>query len=301
MRDDAVALVEELNAELRSDKVTRRKAALKQLETHLASTDLAKLLDRTTLQLDAGLGGDVKLTWAGLCSSLMQCVSAEIHASTGKKAPANKLVAGILRRLVATAEDPKRRARVGVVAPLLRRAGKLFAHVLEILRRGPPDFATEYTHALRALLAEPRYCARVKASIYEELVDLYKERLAAALAAAASDDADDAGASREGDAANRTAQIFLELLRRCPHDMSPRGELHAVVTFLGSALAGLADANRLEGHLPVTLAQALNACLTRGGADLAPATTLAHLARDLRPLVDKALLGDASRASPREM
>ena len=36
MRDDAVALVEELNAELRSDKVTRRKAALKQLETHLA-------------------------------------------------------------------------------------------------------------------------------------------------------------------------------------------------------------------------------------------------------------------------
>ena len=299
MRDDAVALVEELNAELRSDKVTRRKAALKQLETHLASTDLAKLLDRTTLQLDAGLGGDVKLTWAGLCSSLMQCVSAEIHASAGKKAPANKLVAGILRRLVATAEDPKRRARVGVVAPLLRRAGKLFAHVLEILRRGPPDFATEYTHALRALLAEPRYCARVKASIYEELVDLYKERLAAALAAAASDDADDAGASREGDAANRTAQIFLELLRRCPHDMSPRGELHAVVTFLGSALAGLADANRLEGHLPVTLAQALNACLTRGGADLAPATTLAHLARDLRPLVDKALLGEASRASPR--
>jgi ataxia telangiectasia mutated family protein len=292
MRDDAVALVEELNAELRSDKVTRRKAALKQLETHLASADLAKLLDRTTLQLDAGLGGDVKLTWAGLCSSLMQCVSAEIHASAGKKAPANKLVASILRRLVATAEDPKRRARVGVVAPLLRRAGKLFAHVLEILRQGPPEFATEYTHTLRALLAEPRYCARVKASIYEELVELYKERLAAALAAAADDDADDAGAGAGGDAANRTAHTFLELLRRCPHDMSPRGELHVVVTFLGSALAGLADADQLEGHLPVTLAQALNACLARGGPDLAPATTLARLARDLMPLVDKALLGD---------
>ena len=291
--------MEELNAELRSDKVTRRKAALKQLETHLASVDLAKLLDRTTLQLDAGLGGDVKLTWAGLCSSLMQCVSAEIHASANKKAPANKLVTGILRRLVATAEDPKRRARVGVVAPLLRRAGKLFAHVLEILRHGPPDFATEYTHTLRALLAEPRYCARVKASVYEELVDLHKERLASALAAAANDDADDAGAGREGDAANRTAQTFLELLRRCPHDMSPRGELYAVVTFLGSALAGLADANQLEGHLPVTLAQALNACLTRGGPDLAPATTLARLARDLRPLVDKALLVDVSRVSPR--
>ena len=292
MRDDAVALVEELNAELRSDKVTRRKAALKQLETHLASADLAKLLDRSTLQLDAGLGGDVKLTWAGLCSSLMQCVSAEIHASAGKKAPANKLVASILRRLVATAEDPKRRARVGVVAPLLRRAGKLFAHVLEILRQGPPEFATEYTHTLRALLAEPRYCARVKASIYEELVELYKERLAAALAAAADDDADDAGAGAGGDAANRTAHTFLELLRRCPHDMSPRGELHVVVTFLGSALAGLADADQLEGHLPVTLAQALNACLARGGPDLAPATTLARLARDLMPLVDKALLGD---------
>ena len=69
-------------------------------------------------------------------------------------------------------------------------------------------------------------------------MDLYKERLAAALAAAASDDADDAGASREGDAANRTAQIFLELLRRCPHDMSPRGELHAVVTFLEARSRG---------------------------------------------------------------
>ena len=65
-----------------------------------------------------------------------------------------------------------------------------------------------------------------------------------------------------------------------------------VVTFLGSALAGLADADQLEGHLPVTLAQALNACLARGGPDLAPATTLARLARDLMPLVDKALLGD---------
>ena len=293
MRDDAVALVEELNAELRSDKVTRRKAALKQLETHLASTDLAKLLDRTTLQLDAGLGGDVKLTWAGLCSSLMQCVSAEIHASAGKKAPANKLVAGILRRLVATAEDPKRRARVGVVAPLLRRAGKLFAHVLEILRRGPPDFATEYTHALRALLAEPRYCARVKASIYEELVDLYKERLAAALAAAARDDARRRPAS---DAAGRPRDLSRAAAamsaRHVPERRAARGG-----DVPGSALAGLADANRLEGHLPVTLAQASTRA-RRAAGDLAPATTLAHLARDPRPLVVKALLGKP-RVSPR--
>ena len=158
----------------------------------------------------------------------MQCVSAEIHASAGKKAPANKLVAAYSD----VSWRPRRTrsaGRASVLSLLCFDARGSFSRTSWRSCAGPGPTSPPSTRTLRALLAEPRYCARVKASIYEELVDLYKERLAAA-AAAASDDADDAGASREGDAANRTAQIFLELLRRCPHDMSPRGELHAVVS-----------------------------------------------------------------------
>ena len=102
MRDDAVALVDELHVELRSDKVTKRKAALKQLETHLASADLAKLLDRTTIALDNGLGGEVKHTWAGLAGSLMVAavgtygsdpvlaVPISLHAGVGLRGPSLK-------------------------------------------------------------------------------------------------------------------------------------------------------------------------------------------------------------------
>ena len=292
MRDDAVALVDELHVELRSDKVTKRKAALKQLETHLASADLAKLLDRTTIALDNGLGGEVKHTWAGLAGSLMHCVSAEIDASVGKKTPTNKVVCGILRRLVATAEDPKRKHRAGVTAPLLRRAGKLFAHCLDVLKHGPNDFATEYTHTLRSLLLDSQYCVRCKAGIYEELVDLYKERLGAALQVAETDDFDfDVATSRRSDTANRCASTFYELVRKAPHDMSPRGELHIVVMFLGQALAQLVNTIGVEGQLPITLVMSLNVCLTKGGLDLAPDTTLAQLTTDLSQFMDRALLG----------
>ena len=168
----------ELHAELRSDKVTRRKAALRVLEQHLGSADLARLLDETTASMDAGRGGDIKSTWAGLCGSLMLCVAAELDAASGKRAPANKTVVAILRRFVAAAEDAKRKARSGVVAPLRRRAGKLFTHVLEVLRDGPAEFHSEYTQMLRAhLLPERAYCARAKANTYEGVVAVYKDRL----------------------------------------------------------------------------------------------------------------------------
>ena len=297
MRSDAVSLVDGLHLELRSDKVTKRKAALKQLETHLASSEMARLLDRTTVAMDAGLRGDVKHTWAGLCGSLILCVSLEIGASSGKKAGVSKQVVGILRRVVATAEDPKRKAREGVVAPLLRRAGKLFAHCAEVLAQGPPEFATEYTHTLRALLNEPQYVTRAKPAIYELLVDLFKERLGAALASAeaqAFDDDEDLAAARRGgsDTANRCALTFYELVRRAPHDLNPRGELHVLVSFLGTTLAGLVRAGAsTQGQLPIALVNSLNVCLTKGGVDLARDTTLAVLTTDLGPFIDRALLG----------
>ena len=186
---------------------TRRKAALKQLETHLASTDLAKLLDRTTLQAMRGLGGDVKLTWAGLCTLADAVRLRGDPRVRGARNPREQARRGHTRRLVATAEDPKRRARVGVVAPLLRRAGKLFAHVLEILRRGPPDFATEYTHDAARAPGGAAALREGQGVNLRALADLYKERLAAALAAARGDDADDAGASREGERGEPPPQI----------------------------------------------------------------------------------------------
>ena len=290
----------ELHAELRSDKTTKRKAALKQLDAALASADLVRSLDATTADMDGGRGGDVKRSWAGLCGSLMVCVAAEIAAGAGRKGPANKLTGGILRRFVAVAEDAKRKARSGVVAPLRRRAGKLFAHILEVLREGPPEYASEYTQLLRAhVLPEPAYCARAKATTYEAIVAAYVERLEPMLARDRSDD-DDADArvgALHGDDANRCAQTLLQLLRSCPHDLSPAGALPDVVSFLGDALRGLAETER-AAKLPATLLTALNACLARGGLDLSPATSLARLYRDTAPIVAKALKGDgANRAA----
>jgi hypothetical protein len=62
------AELSDLHANLRSDKVTARKNALKELGSLLQSRDFVKHLDRATLQLDtAGGRGDVKSTWAGVC------------------------------------------------------------------------------------------------------------------------------------------------------------------------------------------------------------------------------------------
>ena len=69
----------ELHAELRSDKTTKRKAALKQLDAALASADLVRSLDATTADMDGGRGGDVKRSWAGLCGSLMVCAVSYTH------------------------------------------------------------------------------------------------------------------------------------------------------------------------------------------------------------------------------
>ena len=284
----------ELHAELRSDKVTRRKAALRVLEQHLGSADLARLLDETTASMDAGRGGDIKSTWAGLCGSLMLCVAAELDAASGKRAPANKTVVAILRRFVAAAEDAKRKARSGVVAPLRRRAGKLFTHVLEVLRDGPAEFHSEYTQMLRAhLLPERAYCARAKANTYEGVVAVYKDRLERLLGGG-DDDGEGAGGA---DDANRSAQTLLQLLKSCPHDLSPRGALPDVASFLGRSLARLAGE---EGRLPAAVASALNVCLARGGLDLAPTTTLASLCRDVEPFVTRALAGaGANTGGPR--
>ena len=105
--------------------------------------------------------GDIKATWAGVCGSVMLFVAAEIAGSHGKKKGVDKSVTGVLRRFVAAAEDNKRRLRSGVSAPLRRRAGKLFAHVLDVLSKGPPEFASDYTQMLRThLLPVQEYCSR---------------------------------------------------------------------------------------------------------------------------------------------
>lgn len=100
------------------DATTKRKNALKQLAELLQSGDFASVLDATTKKLDSGRGGDVKHSWAGLTGSVMLCVVAEMHSSHGKKRGVDKSVTSILRKLVAAAEDSKRKIRAGVTAPL---------------------------------------------------------------------------------------------------------------------------------------------------------------------------------------
>jgi hypothetical protein len=212
----------------------------------------------------------------------------------GKKRGVDKTVTGILRKLVATAEDAKRKMRSGVVAPLRRRAGKLFTHVFEVLRDGPPEFASDYTQMLRThLLPEPQYCARVKASTYEGVIAVYKDRLESLVTAGFAGDGGGGGGLSGGggggvEDGNRCAQVLLQLLKSCPFDLSPRGTLPDVVGFLGAALGGMVGE---DGRLPVALVTALNVVLLRGGLDLAPGTTLAALHRDMKPFVAHALLG----------
>ena len=283
--DELVAL----HQDLRSDKVTKRKSALKLLGELLQNPDFARFLDHTTKKMDDGEGGDVKATWAGLCGSAMICVSAEIATSRGKKKPADKGVTNILRRLMTAAEEPKRKARNGVVAPLKRRAGKLFTHVLEVLRDGPSEFASDYAQLLRThLLAEPTYCARAKASTYEGIMRVYKERLEAHFndIAAAKEGACDAGAGAED--GNRAAHVLLQLSRSLPHDLSPSSTLPDLVAFLGGALRGMVGD---EGRVAIALTQTLCALLARGGLDLDVDTTLAELRDDVAPFVDRALGG----------
>ena len=284
----------ELHAELRSDKVTRRKAALRVLEQHLGSADLARLLDETTASMDAGRGGDIKSTWAGLCGSLMLCVAAELDAASGKRAPANKTVVAILRRFVAAAEDAKRKARSGVVAPLRRRAGKLFTHVLEVLRDGPAEFHSEYTQMLRAHLSPSARTAPAPRRTRTRASSPCTKIASSGFSAAATTTARVPVARTTPIAPRRRSYSFSSPVRTIS---LPRGALPDVASFLGRSLARLAGE---EGRLPAAVASALNVCLARGGLDLAPTTTLASLCRDVEPFVTRALAGaGANTGGPR--
>ena len=284
MRSSAVATMtsrelNDLRSDLRSEKTTVRKAALKQLSELLQSESFVKMMDANTKRMDAGERGDVNAAWAGVAGSVIQSVQMEIACLEGKKRGADKMVTGILRSLVATAEDARRKKRSGVIAPLRRRAGKLFTHVLKVLQSAPVEFTSDYTQTLKLLLLEPRYCAKVQACTYEGIIGVYKDRLEALLRGEGEGGVEDN---------NRCAQILLQLLKSCPFDLSPRGLLPDMVTFFGQSLAGMVGE---EGRLPIALVTALNMLLLRGGLDLAKDTVLADLHRKTRVFVSRVLRG----------
>ena len=168
-----------------------------------------------------------------MCSSVALCVQTEIAASRGKKKAVDKNVTAILRKCVAAAEE--RRKIAGLANPLLRRAGKLFTHVYEVLCSGPPEFASDYANLLRShLLPVSDYCARAKSSTYEGLITHFKDRLEESFEG--NDAAGGASSGRAGggggggrlmmkderkDERYRNASTMLHLLRACPFDLSP--------------------------------------------------------------------------------
>ena len=106
-----------------------------------------RTLDVGTKAYDSTGRGDVQSTWAGLISSVMVCVTSELEDD---KRAVDKNAISLLRQCVAAAEGRKR--STGILLPLLRRAGKLFSHVLNVLRSEDVNFAVEYVNILRGHL-----------------------------------------------------------------------------------------------------------------------------------------------------
>ena len=130
---------------------------------------------RTTLQLKSE---DVSLrhTWSGIVSSVVSYVNAEIESHRSKSKACDKNITSILREVVKTVEERKKVA--GVQLPLLKRAKKIFEHVVDVLEEAGAEFATDYSHLLRThLLIVPEYCTKLQADVFEGLCEFFVQQI----------------------------------------------------------------------------------------------------------------------------
>ena len=209
-----------------------------------------RTLDVGTKAYDSTGRGDVQSTWAGLISSVMVCVTSELEDD---KRAVDKNAISLLRQCVAAAEGRKR--STGILLPLLRRAGKLFSHVLNVLRSEDVNFAVEYVNILRGhLLVVPEYCSRAKQSVFEELIELFASK------ALSSRDASSSGKIEEN---YRAAAAFHLLLENCPFDLSPNVMDGLLVTF-EDFFRNLQE----EGRSSAMILSAMNSFLLKTGLDI---------------------------------
>jgi len=216
----------------------------------LQSKNFVRTLDVGTKAYDSTGRGDVQSTWAGLVSSVMVCVTSEVEDD---KRAVDKNVISLLRKCVAAAEG--RKHSTGILLPLLRRAGKLFSHVLNVLRSEDVNFAVEYVNILRGhLLVVPEYCSRAKQSVFEELIELFASK------ALSSRDTSSSGKVEEN---YRAAAAFHLLLENCPFDLSPNAMDGLLVTF-EDFFCGLQEEGRSSGMI----VSAMNSFLLKTGLNI---------------------------------
>ena len=233
-----------------------------------------KQLDSGTRAYDSTGSGDVQRTWAGLISSVMVCVTSELE---DEKRVVDKNATSLLRKLVTAAEGRKKTN--GLSAPLIRRAGKIFTHVLYVLQTGDVNFVVDYVHVLRTnLLVAPEYCSRAKQSVFEGLIEYFASNLA----------------SYRGEVINgekkeeryRGAAAFNLLLRNCPFDLSTNA-----VNGLFEVFKEIFRDMHEDGRTPAMLVSAMNSFLLKTSLDVSSRMTSLH--ESVVPYLSWALKGNA--------
>lgn len=200
---------------------------------------------------DSTGSGDVQATWAGLISSVMVCVTSELEDN---KRSIDKNSASLLRRCIAAAEGRKRSN--GILTPLLRRAGKVFAHVLYVLQSGDANFTGDYVHILRNnLLTVPEYCSRAKQTVFEQLIEYFASKTIASSNEVMNGD--------KREETYRSAAAFYLLLRNCPFDLSQNAVNGLLETFK-DIFSTLHD----DGRTPAMVASAMNQFLLKTSLDV---------------------------------
>jgi hypothetical protein len=246
---------------------------VKELLALLQSNDFITHLDVGSKSFDATGRGDVQHTWAGLVSSVMVCATSELEDD---KRMIDRNVPSLLRKCIGVAEGRKRTN--GLAAPLIRRAGKIFAHILWVLETGDGNFVVDYAHILRAhMLSTPEYCARAKQGVFEGLIKFFASRLLS------TDDNNATGENKEE--RYRGASAFNLLVHNCPFDFS----IDAVFGLLDS-FKELFRNMREDGRTPAAIISAMNSFLLKTSLNVSSRTSALH--ESVEPFLAWALKGN---------
>ena len=196
----------------------------------------------------------------------MSYVNAEIESHRSKSKACDKNITSILREVVKTVEERKKVA--GVQLPLLKRAKKIFEHVVDVLEEAGAEFATDYSHLLRThLLIVPEYCTKLQADVFEGLCEFFVQQIERKRndeeegdESMGSDDLDASAISKDG--MYKSASTLNQLLKSYPSDIASQYALR-LLKFFATSLKTLKE----DTKLPASLMLGLNLVLARNGID----------------------------------
>ena len=246
---------------------------IKDLLLYLQSADFVNQLDVGTKSFDSKGTGEVRNTWAGLISSVMTCVSYEL----GENRSCDKNASSLLRKCITVAEG--RRRLSGNPTPFIRRAGKIFAHVLSVLQQEESSFTVDYVHVLRTnLLVVPEYCSRAKQSVFEDLMEFFANQLTRSRNETLS--------GEQKEEKYRSAAAFCLLIQNCPFDLSSNA-VSGLLHVFSNIFRGMQE----DGRTPTMIMSAMNNFIIRVGLDISSRMT--ELYESVEPYLLWALKGNA--------